>query len=159
LSLNGTIALADPLSRGRYANPVEKLFGELQTGLGKLQVGLGDGAGYALGLTGPKADPLTALEDPQTSFFRDPGTHRAVTDMFALRTAVGASSNFAKFTYLSPALFGVQIAFSYTPSEGRLLPFMDAGPDVAGRQTDIYELAVRYAMDIGPVSMSTYLAG
>jgi len=74
VSLNGTFTLADPLSRGRYTNPIEKLFGELQTGLGRVQVGLADGAGYALGLTGPKASSQIALEDAQISFFRDPVT-------------------------------------------------------------------------------------
>ncbi len=159
LSLNGTFTLADPLSRGRYTNPIEKLFGEMQTGLGKLHLGLADGAGYALGLTGPKAHPQIALEDAQISFFRDPVTHRGITNMFALRTAVGSSYNFAKLTYLSPNVFGAQIAFSYTPSEGKQLPFMNAGPNVPGRQTDMFELALRYAMDVGPVSISTYLAG
>ncbi len=159
LSLNGTFTLADPLSRGRYSNPVEKLYGELQTGLGKLQVGLTDGAGYALGLTGPKAASQIALEDAQISFFRDPLTHRAVTNMFALRTAVGSSYNFGKISYLSPNVFGIQLGFSYTPSEGKQIPFINAGPNVPGRQTDMVELALRYGFDLGPVTVSTYLAG
>lgn len=159
LSLNGTFTLADPLSRGRYTNPIEKLFGEMQTGLGKVQIGLADGAGYALGLTGPKANAQIALEDAQISFFRDPVTHRAVTNMFALRTAVGSSYNFGKISYLSPNVFGVQLGFSYTPSEGKQLPFMNTGPNVPGRQTDMFELALRYAFDLGPVTVNTYLAG
>jgi len=159
LSLDGTFTLADPLSRGRYnGDAVEKLYGEMRTGLGRMQIGLTDGAGYALALAGPSADPQIALDDAQTTFFRDPGTHRAVTDMFTLRTAVGASSNYGKFTYVSPALFGVQLALSFTPSEGKLLPFEDAGPDVPGRQADIWEAALRYSDDIGPVSLSLYAA-
>ena len=148
-----TRTIADPVFRATVAAVVSTL-----SGLGQVQVGLVDGAGYALRLTGPKADEQIALEDPQTSFFRDPGTHRAVTDMFALRTEVGASSNYAKLAYVSPALFGAQIAISFTPSEGKQLPFMNAGPNVPGRQTAIWEGALRYSDSFGPVDISAYAA-
>ena len=39
--------------------------------------------------------------------------------MFALRTQAGASSNYAKFVYTSPSLFGAQLALSFTPIEGK----------------------------------------
>ena len=52
--------------------------------------------------------------------------------MFALRTEVGASSNYAKFVYTSPSLFGAQLALSFTPSEGKQLPFLNAGPHLPG---------------------------
>src|SRR6201999_169118 len=49
LGLDGTFTLADPLSRGRYnGDAVEKLFGEMRTGVGRLEIGLTDGAGYTL---------------------------------------------------------------------------------------------------------------
>jgi hypothetical protein len=157
LSLNGTVAAADPLSRGRYdGDVIERLAGAVRTGLGTLEVGLTDGAGYGLAVTGPKVDPDVSLDDPRTSFYRDPGTHRAVIDMFALRTEVGASSNYAKFAYTSPALFGFQLALSFTPTEGKQLPFLNAGPHLPGRQADIWEGALRYEDEIGPVSLSAY---
>jgi hypothetical protein len=159
LALAGTFTAADPLSRGRYnGDVVEKLYGEVHSGLGRLQVGLTDGAGYALKLAQPAGDDAIALDDPQTTFFRDPSSHRAVTQMFTLRTEVGASSNYGKFTYISPELFGVQLALSFTPTEGKLLPFEDAGPDVRGRQADIWEGALRYSDSIGPVNLSAYAA-
>ena len=37
---------------------------------------------------------------------------------------------------VGPALFGAQIALSFTPSEGKQLPFMNAGPHLPGRQAD-----------------------
>jgi hypothetical protein len=161
LGLAGTFAAADPLSRGRYDGDwVERLAGETRTGLGKVEIGITDGAGYDLAVTGPKVDAAVALDDPRTSFFRDPGTHRAVTDMFALRTEVGASSNYAKFAYTSPSLLGAQLAFSFTPSEAKELPFLNAGPHLPGRQADIWETALRYETDLdtkwGPVSLSAY---
>ena len=157
LALDGTFAAADPLSRGRYdGDVIEQLTGSARTGLGTLAVGLTDGAGYALAVTGPKVDPGVALDDPRTSFYRDPNTHRAVIDMFALRTQVGASSNYAKLAYTSPALFGVQLALSFTPSEGKELPFLNAGPHLPGRQADIWEGALKYEDDFGPVTVSAY---
>ena len=157
LGLNSTFALADPLSRGRYdGDVIERLAGSARTGLGKLEVGITDGAGYGLAVTGPLVDPAIGLDDPRTSLFRDPGTHRAVTGMFALRTQVGASSNYAKMAYSSPSLFGVQLALSFTPSEGKQLPFLNAGPHVPGRQVDFWEAALRYETELGPVSLSAY---
>jgi len=159
LSLNGTFAAADPLSRGRYdGDAIERLAGRVRSGLGTLDIGLTDGAGYGLAVTGPKVDPGVSLDDPRTSFYRDPNTGRAVTDMFALRTEVGASSNYAKFAYTSPEVFGVQLALSFTPTEGKQLPFMQAGPHLPGRQADIWEGALRYSDELGPVSLSAYAA-
>lgn len=155
LGLAGIFTAADPLSRGRYdGDAVERLAGEARTGLGKIAVGITDGAGYDLAVTGPRVDPGVSLEDQRTSFFRDPGTGRALP--FALRTAVGASSNYAKLAYTSPSLFGAQIALSFTPSEGKQLPFLNAGPHVPGRQADFWEAALKYETEIGPVSLSAY---
>jgi len=161
LALAGTFTAADPLSRGRYdGDVIERLAGSVQTGLGKIEVGVTDGAGYGLAVTGPKVDPGVSLDDPRTTFFRDPNTHRAVTNMFALRTPVGASSNYAKIAYTSPALFGAQIALSFTPSEGKQLPFLNAGPHVPGRQVEFWEAALRYETDLdtkwGAVSLAAY---
>jgi len=157
LALDSTFTAADPLSRGRYdGDAIEKLAGSAQTGLGKIEIGITDGAGYGLAVTGPRVDPGVSLDDPRTTFFRDPGTHRAVTDMFALRTEVGASSNYAKIAYTSPNLFGAQLALSFTPSEGKQLPFLNAGPHLPGRQVEFWEAALRYETDLGPVSLAGY---
>lgn len=157
LGLDGAFTAADPLSRGRYdGDAIERLAATARTGLGRIDIGIADGAGYGLAVTGPKVDAGVSLDDPRTSFFRDPATHRAVTELFALRTEVGASSNYAKFVYTSPSLFGVQLALSFTPSEGKELPFLNAGPHLPGRQADIWEAALRYETDLGPVSLAAY---
>lgn len=161
LGLDSTFTLGDPLSRGRYdGDVIERLAAGARTGLGKIELGITDGAGYGLAVTGPKVDAGVSLDDPRTSFYRDPATHHAVSDLFALRTAVGASSNYAKFAYTSPMLFGVQLALSFTPSEGKQLPFLNAGPHLPGRQADIWEAALRYETDLdtkwGAVSLSAY---
>ena len=157
LSLNGAFAAADPLSRGGYdGDAIEHLTAMARTGLGTIEIGLTDGAGDALDVGGPKPVPYVSLDDPRTSFYRDPNTGRAVINMFALRTQAGASSNYAKFVYTSPNLFGAQIALSFGPGEGKQLPFMNAGPHVPGRQADFWEAALRYEDEIGPVSLTAY---
>ncbi|MBN9545193.1 MAG: hypothetical protein J0I19_06955 [Alphaproteobacteria bacterium] len=158
LGLNATLAVSDALSRGRYGGDFfEKVFGEVRTGLGRVEIGQTDGAGYVVAAGGPKVDAQVSLDDPQTTFFRDPVTGHAATDLFALRTAVGASSNYAKFAYVSPALFGAQLALSFTPNQGKqVLPFLTAGPDVPGRQAAIWEAGLRYSTDFGPVNLTGY---
>ena len=157
LGFGGTFTAADPLSRGRYdGDVIERLAASARTGLGKIEIGITDGAGYGLAVTGPRVATGVSLNDPRTSFFRDPVTHRAVTDMFALRTQVGASSNYSKIVYTSPSLFGAQLALSFTPSEGKQVPFLNAGPHVPGRQVEFWEAALRYETELGPVSLSGY---
>jgi hypothetical protein len=157
LGVNSAFALADPLSRGRYdGDVIERLAGSARTGLGKIEIGITDGAGYGLAVGGPKVDPGVSLDDPRTSFYRDPNSHRAVTGMFALRTPVGASSNYAKIVYTSPSLFGAQLALSFTPSEAKQLPFLNAGSHVPGRQVEFWEAALRYETELGPLSLSAY---
>jgi len=161
LALAGRFVAADPLSRGRYdGDAIEYLAAAVHTGLGKFEIGLTDGAAYQLSIlapTDPKADEGVALEDPRTSFFRD-SNGRAVINMFALRTEVGASSNYAKFAYMTPDLFGLRLAVSFTPTEGKQLPFLNAGPHLPGRQADIWEAALKYQNDVGPVSLTGYAA-
>jgi hypothetical protein len=161
IGLNATLTASAPLSRGRYNGDfVEKAYGEIRTGLGRVEIGQTDGAAYALALGGPKVDDQVSLDNPQTSFFRDPSTGRAFTDAFALRTQIGASSNDAKFAYVSPALFGAQLALSFTPNMAKDgLPFLHAGPHVPGRQAAIWEAGLRYSADVGPVTLSSYAGG
>ncbi|MFO1246886.1 MAG: hypothetical protein U1E93_01405 [Alphaproteobacteria bacterium] len=157
LGIDGRFVLADPLSRGRYdGDAIERLAATARTGLGKIEIGIADGASYALAVGGPKVDAGVSLEDPRTSFYRDPRDGRAVIDLFALRTAAGASSNYAKFVYTSPTLFGVTLALSFAPTQGKQLPFLNAGPHVPGRQADFWEAALRYETDIGAVSLAGY---
>ena len=159
LALNGTFAAADPLSRGRYdGDAIERLSASARTGLGTLEIGIADGAGDVLHVGGPKVDPKVSLDDPRTSFYRDPVTGRAVTSLFALRTQVSASSNYAKFVYTSPSLFGAQLALSFTPTEGKQLPFLDAGPDVPGRQAAFWEAALRYETQVENATIAAHAA-
>jgi hypothetical protein len=95
------------------------------------------------------------------TFFRDTNGD-AIAGIFTLRTPGGPSSNYAKIVYESPDFsgllgFGVRLALSFAPSEGKnVLPFLAAGPQVPGRQADMWEGALRYSEDFGPLSIDAY---
>ena len=157
LAINGLVALEDPLSRGGYdGDAIEELTVSAKTGVGSIAIGLTDGAGDAIDVGGPKVDMDVSLDDPRTSFYRDPRDGRAVINMFALRTQAGASSNYAKFVYTSPSLFGATLALSFAPTQAKQLPFLNAGPHLSGRQADFWEAALRYETDIGALSLTGY---
>jgi hypothetical protein len=152
------LAARDPLATDRYGGDVfEKSYGTLQTGLGTVELGDVDGAAYRLAISGPKVDEKVSLDDPEITFFRDPVTGRAFDRTFTVATEVGGSLNFAKLSYYTPRLFGVQLAGSFTPSENReVVPFISKGPHVPDRQQNIWELAANYSDYFGPVSLGAY---
>jgi hypothetical protein len=159
LALQASIlAYRDQLSGLRYGGDVfEKVFFTIQTGLGRVEIGQDDGAAYTLAVAGPKVDPDTSLDDADMSFFRDPTSARAVIAMFPLRSEIASSSNYAKISYYTPRLFGVQIGASFTPSQGKdVMPFVAAGPDVPDRQKRIWETAISYSDMFGEANVKAY---
>ena len=159
LALKGAFEVYhDRLSGDNYGDDfVEKVYGVAQTGLGRVEIGMTDGAAYALAVTGPVVDDETTLDNANATFFRDPSTGRAFVQIFALNSAVESSLNYAKLSYYTPRLFGLQLAASYTPSEGKdVLPFLSHGPQVSNRQKSIWEGAVSYSDNFGPVSLGGY---
>lgn len=159
LALKGTFEINhDQLSGDNYGSDlVQKLYGTAQTGLGRVDVGMADGAAYALSITGPVVNPEVTIDNSNATFFRDPSTARAFSNVFALNSAVESSLNYAKVSYFSPRLFGVQIAGSFTPSQGKdVLPFLNSGPQLANRQTDMWEAAINYSNTFGQLTFGLY---
>jgi hypothetical protein len=148
----------DRLSGDNYGDDfVQKVYAVAQTGLGRVEIGMTDGAVYALAVTGPVVDDQTTLDNANATFFRDPSTGRAFVKTFALSSAAESSFNYAKVSYYTPRLFGVQLAASYTPSEGKdVIPFLSGGPRVPNRQESFWEAAVSYSDTFGPVSLGVY---
>lgn len=145
----------DDLSIDNYGGDfVEKVYGVVQTGLGRVEIGNADGAAYTLAVTGPVVESDISIDNTNASFFRDPSTGTAFINVFALNSAAEASLNYAKISYYTPRLFGLQLAASFTPSEGKeVVPFLSNGPDIPDRQKNIWEAAVSYNGDLGPVSL------
>lgn len=159
LGLKGAFEIYhDRLSGDNYGSDfVQKVYATVQTGLGHVEIGMTDGAAYTLAVVGPVVDDETTMDNTNATFFRDPSTGRAFVNVFALNSAVESSLNYAKLSYYTPRLFGVQLAASYTPSEGKdVIPFVSNGPLVANRQQNIWEAAVSYSDTFGPLSLGAY---
>lgn len=148
----------DHLSGDNYGSDlVAKLYGSAQTGLGRFEAGMADGAAYALAVTGPAVNGEVTIDNPNATFFRDPSTGQAFINIFALNSAVESSLNYAKLSYFSPRLLGVQVGVSFTPSEGKdVVPFLHEGPHVSNRQQNMWEAAINYSDSFGPVTLSAY---
>jgi hypothetical protein len=159
LSFKGTFEIYhDKLSGDNYGSDfVQKVYGSAQTGLGRIDVGMTDGAAYALSITGPTVNGEVTIDNSNATFFRDPSTGQAFPNVFALNSAVESSLNYAKVSYYTPRLFGVQVAASFTPSEGKdVIPFLNSGPHAPNRQTDMWEAAINYTDNFGPVTLGVY---
>lgn len=159
LALKGSFEIYhDHLSGDNYGSAfVQKIYGSAQTGLGRIDVGMTDGAAYALSITGPVVNPEVTIDNSNTTFFRDPSTGGAFINVFALSSAVESSLNYAKVSYYTPRLFGLQLAASFTPSEGKdVIPFLNGGPHVANRQTNMWEAAVSYSDNFGAFTLGVY---
>jgi hypothetical protein len=144
----------DKLSGDNYGSDFfQKIYGVVQTGLGRVEIGMTDGAGYTLAVPGPVVDGVTALDNPNATFFVDPVTGGAFINQFVINSAVEPTFNYAKIAYYTPRLFGVQLGVSFTPSEGKdVIPFISAGPDVANKQRNIWEIAASYQGSSGKLS-------
>lgn len=154
------LAYRDELSGDIYGNRLlEKAYVSLETQYGRLQIGQQDGATYALSVVGPKVDNAVSLDAANVTFFRNPATGEPVTDDFRLETGEFASENFAKISYYTPRLYGIELGGSFTPTEARnVLPFAGRGMIVPDRQTDLVEAAANYDGDLGPISTDAYAA-
>ena len=159
LALKGQFSLYhDHLSGDNYGSDfVAKAYATAQTGLGRIDVGMNDGAAYALAIIGPTVNGEVAIDNPNATFFIDPATNRAFQGIFTLNSAVESTLNYAKISYYTPRLFGVQIALSFTPSQGKeFLPFINNGPTTPNRQRFMWEGAASYSDTFGPVTVSAY---
>ncbi len=148
----------DRLSRDNYGgNFVSRVYGVAQTGLGNVELGMTDGAAYVLSVTGPVVDPAVSIDNANETFFLNPATGHAFTQMFGLNSSVESSLNYAKISYYTPRLLGLQIGVSYTPSEGReVLPFLNNGPHHENRQKSIWETAISYSQVYGRTAIGFY---
>lgn len=157
IGLRGAVlAYHDRLSGDIYGDRTfEKAYLFAQTPYGRVELGEDDGAAYRMSMTGPYVDPQVAVDGAGTTFFRDPATGRAFIDIFRLQSAVFAGRNDAKFIYVSPRWFGIQLGASYTPYDAHGgLPFVSRGS--RDRQTNLTEAAANYTGYAGTISYGLY---
>ena len=151
----------DELSGDNYGNDfLQKMYFYVQTGLGTLEIGQQDGAAYTIGFSGPQVDSHISLENPDSSFFRNPITGKAFNDFTSELTSVQISSNASKISYVSPRLFGVQIGASYTPNLVKgPVPYLLVNPSNAPNiQASIWEFAASYTRRMGEITMGVSAA-
>lgn len=159
VALKGVFNLShDQLSGDIYGNKfVEKFYANIKPGFGRIEIGNVDGAAYELAVTGPVVDEDVSLDESKITFFRDPSTRTAFIHLFPVKTAVHASLNYAKVSYYTPRLFGIEFALSFTPSEGKgVIPFSANGPNVANRQDDMWEFVGSYVGYYDAFSIGAY---
>jgi hypothetical protein len=151
----GALLLRDELSGDNYGNrTVEKLFLYTQTGLGRIEIGQQDGVGYTLGFTGPVVDDHISLENPDSTFFRDPATGHPFNNFSQDVTKSFSSSNAAKVNYLTPRLFGAQIGASFTPQLVKApLPGLGNAPNGPDVQGSLWEVAGSYTTRLSDIAV------
>ena len=136
----------DELSGDNYGNDfVEKAYIYLQTQYGRIEVGQADGAAYSLEATGPLVAGPPAIDDGNVTFFVDPSTQQAFTNIFPVRTGVFATENDAKVSYYSPRVVDLQIGVSFTPSETKGFPFFSHAHTEPNQQRNVLEAGANYA--------------
>ena len=159
VGLRGAVlAYHDRLAGDLYGDrSFEKSFVYVQTPYGRFEAGEDDGAAFRLGANAPSIDPATAIDGATTTFFHDPRSGRALIDMFRLQSAVFATGNDAKFTYVSPRWHGLEAAGSIAPYDAHGgLPFVSRGAD---RQTAIVEAGANYQDRLGSLSYTLSAGG
>jgi len=159
LSLKSSFeVLRDRLSYDNYGGAlVQKVYGVAQTGLGSFEAGMTDGAVYALSITGPVVDDVTSIENPNATFFINPATGRSFDELFNFSSAVESSLNYAKLSYYTPRILGIELGVSYTPAENReVIPFLNNGPHAENRQKSIWEFAASYSETFDALSLGFY---
>jgi predicted porin len=147
----------DRLSGDNYGNDViEKAYLYLETAYGRLEVGQQDGAAYKLEATGPLVAGPPAVDDANVTFYIDPNTGKAFTNVFPVRTGVFATSNDAKISFYSPRSVDLQIGVSFTPSETKGFPFLAHSDRRQNLQRDIAEAGANYARGFGRFTAHAY---
>jgi len=147
----------DRLSGDNYGNDViEKAYLYLETAYGRIEVGQQDGAAYKLEATGPLVAGPPAIDDANVTFYIDPSTGTAFTNIFPLRTGVFATSNDAKVSFYSPRSVDLQIGVSFTPSETKGFPFLSHSDERENVQRNITEAGANYARGFGRFTAHAY---
>jgi len=151
----------DELSGDNYGNDFfQKLYFYVETGLGRVEIGQQDGAAYTIGFTGPQVDGHISLENPDSSFFRNPINETAFNIFTSEISSVQISSNASKVSYISPRLFGFQIGAAYTPNLVKgVIPYLFVNPtNAANMQASIWEFAANYTQRMGEITMGVSAA-
>ncbi len=132
--------------------------------LGRLQMGLMDGAADVLGVTPPTVSSGIHVDNPEVYLLAfpcqdpfcssDPGQPGSLFNPngMQLRSDVHGSDNFLKIMYVTPVFDGFRFAISYAPDGTRYLGEL-FGDDEINEQANIVDIAASYAGSIGALDV------
>ncbi len=132
--------------------------------LGRVQLGLMDGAADVLGITPPSVSSAIRVDNPEVYLLAfpclnpncrsDPGFAGSLFNPngMQLRSDVHGSDNFLKIMYVSPVFDGIRVAISYTPDGTRDLGEL-FGTDERNEQGNIIDIAANYTGSLGDVDV------
>lgn len=132
--------------------------------LGRVQMGLMDGAADVLGIAPPTVSSSNHVDNPEIYLLAfpcqepfcssDPGQPGSLFNPngMQLRSDVHGSDNYLKIMYVTPVFDGIRLAISYTPDGSRYLGDL-FGTDEPNEQGNIIDVAANYAGTIGDVDL------
>ncbi len=133
--------------------------------LGRLQMGLMDGAADVLGVTVPSVSSAIRVDNPEVYLLAfpclepfcssDPGNPGSLFNPngMQLRSDVHGSDNYLKVMYVTPVFDGIRIGISYTPDGSRYLGDL-FGADEPNEQANIIDIAADFTGTIGALDVA-----
>jgi hypothetical protein len=161
LSLKSSFFLhSSRLTNDDYGNNfVQKAFVQFATDYGTLEMGMTDGAAAATAITGPVVNRETALDNSQDTFFTDTSGD-AFTKNLKIETLSRTTYNYAKFSYYSPRVYGLQFGVSYTPAPNRdPFPYAARANKINNLDVSFWEAGINYMENFGPFLVGLYGSG
>lgn len=158
---NGLVAGVDAkLMLGSDWNTVDngdatfrQLFGYLEGGFGRFEIGGTDGAAYKMHYTSPWFVPGNGVDSP--NILNLPATVVTTTGLrMSTFSLLATDSN--KVSYFTPRLAGFQLGVSFTPEASQKNPYANGlalVSNTVGDPSDVFEVALNYAGTFGSVDL------
>jgi hypothetical protein len=145
------------------SNVMRELWAYWDSDVGRIQMGLQDGAADILGLGVPSVTRSIRVDNPEVFLLGYPCSASCSSDpqfpgsLFSpngmqLRTDIHGSDEYLKIMYVTPNMGGLHIAVSYAP-DGTRDPSQLFGDDELTEQGDIWDIAANYLQTVGEVDL------
>lgn len=143
---------------------LEELWLYWEGGVGRIQLGLQDGAADILGLTVPTVSRSIRVDNPEVYLLgfpcspvfcsSDPGLPGSLFNPngMQLRSDIHGSDDYLKIMYVTPNISGLRFGVSFAP-DGTRDPAQLFGDDEIAEQQNVWDFAVAYATTLGEVDL------
>jgi hypothetical protein len=151
------------LNDAGQSNVLRELWAYWDSDIGRIQLGMQDGAADILGLGVPSVTKSIRVDNPEVYLLGYPCQASCSSDpqrpgsLFSpngmqLRTDIHGSDEYLKIMYVTPNLGGLHVAVSYAP-DGTRDPGQLFGKDQPNEQGDVFDIAANYLQTIGEVDL------